>query len=63
MIDKLEPGAMVSDRFISETGHGLLDKLGYTSRGPEVHQHQHLHLSADDIKSARERAIMVNASD
>lgn len=63
MIDKLEEGAMVGERFVLDSANGLLDKLGYTSRGPEIHQHQHLHLSADDIKSARERAILVNASD
>ena len=68
MREKLElpgPGGP-SERFIGRAAETLLDRLGFGGKGEiHVHEHhdQHLHLTADAINSARERARAVNSGE
>ena len=48
-----------SERFIIETGGGLLEKLGYGGKAElHVHQHEekHVHLTEEQLTVARDRA-------
>ena len=68
MKERLElPGPSgASERFIGRAAETLLDRLGFGGKGDiHVHQHndRHIHLTADAINSARERARAVNSGE
>ena len=61
-IERLEAGAQPTDRFLTDTTNGLLDKLGYGKPEAPTQTHQHLHLTADDLRDAANRARVANTS-
>lgn len=56
MIDRMERG-VASERMIVDATRMALQSLGYTTpQQPEPQRHIHLHVSADELREARERA-------
>ena len=61
-IEKLGPDGECTEQFLQGATNGLLDRLGYGVKEISVQQHQHLHLTSEDLIRAKDSARERNAS-